>query len=159
DAELAAHDPALGLNRVHRQPTALEDPVVSLPVRLEAPFDAVLVAVERVGVLHDELAHPEEPAARPRLVAVLDREVVPELRQLPVRADLTRQERECLLVRHGKYEAPPRTVGDVEDLGDPGAAGRLPELDRREERREELLAADPVHLLADDLLDLPVDAP
>ena len=37
--------------------------------------------------------------------------------------------------------------------------GRLPELDRRQQRAEELLAADRVHLLADDLLDLAVDPP
>ena len=39
------------------------------------------------------------------------------------------------------------------------AAGRLPELDRRQHRREHLLRADRVHLLADDLLDLAVHAP
>ena len=41
-----------------------------------------LVAVERVRVLHDELADAEQAAARARLVAVLRLEVVPGLRQL-----------------------------------------------------------------------------
>ena len=53
-------------------------------LRSKLCVEPVLVAVERVGVLHDELAHAEQAAARARLVAVLDREVVPELRQLLV---------------------------------------------------------------------------
>ena len=50
-------------------------------------------------------------------------------------------------------------VGDVDDHRDLVAAGRLPELDRREHGREPLLGADRGQLLADDLLDLPVNAP
>ncbi len=80
--------------------------------------DAVLVAVERVGVLHDELAHAEEPAARPRLVPVLDREVVPELRQLLVRLDLARVEGDRLLVRERQDEVAAVPVREVEDLRD-----------------------------------------
>src|SRR5256885_3671441 len=48
-------------------------------------------------VLHDELAHAQQPAARPRLVALLRREVVPELRQLLVRLQLPRVEGHRLL--------------------------------------------------------------
>ena len=59
----------------------------------------------------------------------------------------------------GRTNSAARAVGDVEDLGDLVAAGRLPELDRGQHRREELLRADRVHLLADDLLDLAMDAP
>ena len=99
DRQLAAHDPALRLHGVRLDPAALEDPVVRLAVLLEARLGALLVAVERVGVLHDELADAEQAASRARLVPVLDGEVVPELRQLLVRADLARVERERLLVR------------------------------------------------------------
>ena len=128
-------------------------------MRAEAPLEPLLVAVERVGVLHDELAHPDQAAARARLVAVLGLEVVPGLRQLPVALELARVEREGLLVGQRQHERPAGAILDVEDLGDPVAAGRLPELDRRQHRREPLLRADRVHLLADDLLDLPVHAP
>ena len=159
ERELAAHDPALGLHVVRLDAAALEDAVVGGAVALERRERALLVAVERVGVLHDELADAQEAAARPRLVAVLGLEVVPELRQLLVRLDLARVERERLLVRQRQDEPPAGAVGDVEDLGDLVAARRLPQLDRRQHRHEQLLRADRVHLLADDLLDLAVDAP
>ena len=159
DRQLAAHDPALRLHRDRLHPAAVEDPVVRLAVLLEAGFRALLVAVERVGVLHDELADPQEAAPGPRLVAVLDLEVVPELRQLLVRADLARVERERLLVRQREDVVTAAPVGDVEDLRDLVATGRLPQLDRGQHGCEELLAADRVHFLADDLLDLAVDLP
>ena len=53
----------------------------------------------------------------------------------------------------------PRAVLDAEDLRELVATRRLPELGGRQHGREHLLRADRVHLLADDLLDLAVDAP
>ena len=50
-------------------------------------------------------------------------------------------------------------VGDVEDLRDLVATGRLPQLDRGQYGCEKLLGADRVHFLANDLLDLAVDLP
>src|SRR5262249_12467169 len=137
----------------------LKDPVVRPFVRPEALVQARLVTIERVRVLHDELADAKQPAARARLVAVLGLEVVPGLRELPVALDLARVERERLLVRHRQHELPARAILHVEDLGDLVAPGRLPELLWRQDGREPLLGADRVHLLADDLLDLPVHAP
>ena len=128
-------------------------------VRAEADLEAVLVAIERIRVLHDELADAEQTPARTRLVAVLRLEVVPGLRQLPVALKLARVEGEGLLVGQRQHELAARAILHVEDLGDRVAAGRLPELDRREHRREPLLRADRRHLLTDDLLDLPVNAP
>src|SRR5207244_10328767 len=124
DAELAAHDPALRQDVVRLQLTAGEDRLVRLAVRLEALLDALLVAVEGVRVLHDELADAEQAAARARLVSVLDREVVPELRQLLVRLDLARVERDRLFVRH--REDVGRAL-DAKELGDLDTAGRLPQ--------------------------------
>src|SRR5207253_254333 len=115
EAELAAHGPALRLDVVGLEAAALEDPPVRAAVRLEALPRAVLVAVERVRVLHDELADPDQTAAGPRLVAVLHREVVPELRKLLVRLDLPRVERDRLLVRHRQDEAAAASVLQVED--------------------------------------------
>ena len=102
--DVAAHLAALRLHLVHLEAAALEDPVVRLRVELEVPVEPLLVAVERVRVLHDELADADEPAARPGLVAVLRLEVVQHLRQLPVRLDLGRMERERLLVAHRQDE-------------------------------------------------------
>src|SRR5205823_10661448 len=84
DRELASHGPALGLNVVRLESEALEDAAVRAAVRLEAPLYAFLIAVERVAVLHDELADAKEAAAGTRLVPILDLEVVPELRELLV---------------------------------------------------------------------------
>ena len=154
-----AHHPRLRLHGVIGDPAALEDAVVGRLVGAEALLEPGVVAVERVAVLHDELADANQATARARLVAVLGLEVVPALRQLPVALKLARVERERLLVGHRQDEPAACTVLGVEDLGDLVAAGRLPELDRRQHRREPLLRADRVHLLADDLLDLAVDAP
>ena len=79
-AMLAAVDrcPSPVIARV--QGAALEDSRVRPGVAVEAHVEARFVPVERVGVLHDELPDPEEAAPRPRLVPLLRREVVPDLR-------------------------------------------------------------------------------
>src|SRR5262249_24886859 len=142
DAELPAHDPALGLDVDRLDPAALEDPPVRLTVRLEAPAHALLVAIERVPVLHHEFAQSDQRAAWRRLLAILRLKVVPELGQLPVRADPARMECERLLVRQREDVAPAGAVLEVEELRDPGPAGRLPELDRRQYGRQHLLSTD-----------------
>ena len=85
---LAAHDPGLRLDLVDLEPAALEDLLVGLRMELEALVQPFGVSIERIRVLHDELAHSQEPGARPRLVALLCAEVVPALRELFVRLDL-----------------------------------------------------------------------
>ena len=67
-------------------------------MELEALFQPFGVSIERIRVLHDELAHSQEPGARPRLVALLCAEVVPALRELFVRLDLPRVEGHRLFV-------------------------------------------------------------
>src|SRR4029453_13271673 len=85
---------------------------------LEAGANAIFVTVERVAVLHDELADPEEAAARPRLIPGLGLEVVPELRQIPVALDFARVERDRLLVRERQDEVATGPVLEMEDLRD-----------------------------------------
>ena len=159
DRLLPAHHPGLRLDLRELEARALEDAVVGALVLAEGDFQPGLVAVERVPVLHDELAQPQEPAARARLVPLLDREVVKELRELAVARDLLRMERHRLLVRHREDVLAPLAVLEPEELGDVVAARLLPELERRQHRHEHLLAPDRVHLLADDLDDLLVHAP
>ena len=154
-----AHLAALGLDLEELEAAALEDAVIRLRVLAEALVQTGLVAVERVGVLHDELADPKQPAPGPRLVPVLRLEVVPDLRKLLVRLELERVEAHRLLVAHREQEAAAAVVLELEEHSDPVAARLLPELGRREHRGEHLLAADRVHLLADDLHDLLVHAP
>ena len=151
--------PTLGLDVVRLKPAAGEDPFVCLAVRLEVRADALLVAVERVGVFHDELAQPQEAATWTRLVPILRLKVVQELGQLPVAPDLARVERDGLLVRQRQDELATRPILEAEDLGNRDAARRLPELGRSEHGHQHLLAADRVHFLANDLLDPPVNPP
>ena len=125
----------------------------------EALVEPGLVAVERVGVLHDELAKAEQSSPRARLVTVLRLKVVPDLRQVLVRLDLPPVEGDRLLVRERQDVVAARAVLQAEELRDRDPSRRLPELSRSEDRHEDLLRAEGVELLADDLLDLPVDAP
>ena len=70
-AAAAAHDARLGRHLDHLEAAALEDALVGDGVLAEALVEPGLVPVERVGVLHDELAHADQPGARPGLVAEL----------------------------------------------------------------------------------------
>jgi len=141
------------------EPATLEDPLVRAFVRLKAHVEPGLVPVERVRVLHHELADAKQAAPRTRLVAVLRLEVVPGLRQLPVALQLERVESERFLVGEREDVVASVAVLQLEELWDPVAAGLDPELCRRQHGREHLLGADRVQLFADHLLDLPVHAP
>ena len=159
DRLVAAHHPRLRLHGIGLEPAALEHPVVRVEVLAKADVETFVVTVERVGVLHHELAHAEQRSARTRLVAHLRLDVVEDLRQLLVRLQLARVERDRLLVRQREDERAAVAVLDLPELGNVVAPGRLPELRRRHDRHEHLLPADRVHLLADDLDDLLVDPP
>ncbi len=122
--------------------------------------EAFAVAVERVGVLHDELARSQHPGARSRLIALLDLEVVEDQGQVSVgahgRADVAGDD---LLVGHRQNHVGSATVVELEELIDLVASRSPPRLGWVEDRHQHLLAADRVHLLAHDLHDLLVNAP
>ena len=99
------------------------------------------------------------PAARPGLVALLRAEVVPELRQLLVRLQLACVERHRLLVRERQDERRPTRSLSLKTSGIAILPLELPQLRRSQHRPEHLLLADRIHLLADDLHDLLLDAP
>ena len=129
-------------------------------MQLVGGVEGVAVAVEGVGVLHDELARAQHPGARPRLVAPLGLEVVQQLRELPVRAHVARDvEGQVLLVRQGQHELGAAAVLQLEHLVDVVAAAGPPELGRLEHGHQHLRRADGIHLLADDLLHPAVRAP
>ena len=156
----AAHHPDVGLDAVPLQAAAIEDRVVGAGVALVGDVEARAVAIERVRVLHDELARAQDAGARPRLVALLRLEVVDAERQVAVGAhELRDVHRDALLVRHREDHVGAAAVVQLEQLVDLVAARAPPRLGRHEHRHEHLLRADRVELLADDLLDLAVHAP
>ena len=156
----AAHRPHVGLHPVPLQPAAVEDPVVGRAVLLVAHVEPLGVAVERVRVLHDELARPQHTGARARLVAALELEVVEDQRQVAVGAhDLGHVRGHDLLVRQRQHEVRALAVLELEHLVDVVAPGAAPDLRRADERHQHLLRADRVQLLAHDLLHLLVHPP
>ena len=115
-------------------------------LRLVAGVEPGLVAVGAVGVLHHELADPDEPAARARLVAPLGLEVVDLLRELPPRPDdVGQQQADDLLVGHGQDHVASVAVLEPGQLGPDRvvAAARPPDVGRVDDRHLDLLAADP----------------
>jgi hypothetical protein len=63
----------------------------------------------------------------------------------------SRVQRDDLLVRHRQHHVGAPAVLELEQLVDAVAARPLPRLGRVQDRHQHLLAADRVHLLADDL--------
>ena len=156
----APHHPHVRLHPIPLEARAVEDAVVGLDVQLVGAIEAVRVAVEAVGVLHDELARSQHPGARPRLVALFGLEVIEDLGQVAVGANLARHvEGHVLLVCHRQHEIGAAPVLQPEDLVDVVAARSLPELGGLEHRHQQLGRSDRVELLADDLLRLAMGAP
>ena len=129
-------------------------------MRLELHIEPGGTQVERVGVFHRELANPQQTTLGPGLVTKLGLQVVPELGQLPIRRQLGGEQREDLLMSHRQQQVglPAILELDEDPLDVVPAARLLPHLTGVHHREQHLLAADAVHLLADDLLDL-VDHP
>ena len=125
-------------------------------MQVVAAVQARGVDVEAVAVLHDELAHAQQAGLGPRLITELGLDLVPDLRQLLVAAQLVaRDGGHHLLVRHGEAQLRALAVLQAEHVvAHSGPAARLlPEFGGVQRGEQELLA-DPVHLLADDGGDL-----
>ncbi len=140
-----------------RQRAAVEDVEIGLVLAPVLRVEANLVNVEAVGVLHGELAHPDQAGPRPRVVTELDLDLVHQPRQVTVGVDLAlAQVRDHFLVSHGEHHVAVPAIGEPGQLGTDRvvAAGGLPYLARMDDRHQEFLAADRVHLFADDVLDL-----
>ncbi len=111
--------------------------------------------VERVGVLHHELATPQDARPGSRLVAVLRLDLVQRQRQILVgRVEVLHQQREHLLVRGPEKVVVTFAVLEPEDagavLGPP--VRRLVGLAGQQRGEVHLLRAHGVHLLANDPL-------
>ena len=156
----AADQAGVGFHWAEGQPAAGEDGLVRLVHLPVALLCAGFVGVERVGVLHDELAPAHQPEARPDLVPELGLDLVEVRRELPVGADLApHQVGDHFLVRRPEAEVPLVPVLEPEELLaiEVPAPGLLPELRRRGDRHEDLLRPRLVQLFADDAFDLPND--
>ena len=148
----AAHHPDVGLDPVPLQAAAVEHAVIRGAVALVGSVEPGTVAVERVGVLHHELAGPEHSGSRPGLIALLDLEVVEDQRQVTVGLDRGGYvPGDYLLVRHRQHHVRAPAVLELEQLRDRIAPGAAPGLGRMEHRHQHLLPPDRVHLLANDL--------
>gem|GEM_PF-5105152 len=88
----AAHRAGRGLDDHVLQAEPVEDADVGLAVRLIGALQPFVVEVEGVGVLHVELPAPQDPGARPRLVAELLLDLVEDDRVVLVRGVLALDE-------------------------------------------------------------------
>ena len=86
--DVATHVAGVGLDADRIEAHARERLRVRAMLRPVLLVEALPVPVDRVRVLHHELAHAQQASARTLLVAPLLLEVVDHRRQLPVREDL-----------------------------------------------------------------------
>ena len=159
--QAAAHHADVGADRDRVEAEALEDPHVRPVLRPVAGVEAGLVAVAAVGVLHDELADADQPAARARLVAPFRLEVVDLHRRA---GDTTSRCRRGARPTTSSWVIARTMSRPLRSLNRPssGPMASYRPLARHtsagmDDRHLHLLRADPVLLLADDLLDAVVD--
>jgi hypothetical protein len=158
----AAADRAGGrLDRAELQPAAGEDARVGFGHHVVLALAVGVVDVERVRILHDELAPAHQAEARPHFIAELRLDLVQVQWQVAVRAHLAAHDvGDHLLVRRAVAELAIAAVADAQQLLAVviPPAGLLPQLRRADGRHQDLLRAGAVHLLAHDPLDLADDA-
>jgi hypothetical protein len=151
-----AHDPNVARHHDGFKPKPLERSDVRSMLRLVAGIEACLVGIAAVGVLHHELANANEAAPGSRLIPPLRLEVVDHHRQLAIRLDDVGEEQcDDLFVSHREDHVPSAAVLEPAQLRPNRlvAAARPPDISWMDDRHFQLLAADAVLLLADDLFD------
>ena len=155
--DLASHHAAVRPDDDDRQAGAAEDAEVCGVVGFVLFIEARLVHIEGVAVLHGELAYPDEARAGARVVPPLGLDLVDEQGHALVAVDLaTGKVGDDLLVGHGEDHVAPDAVLEAAHLPVDGvvAPRLLPHIGGVDQRHQDLLASDPLHLLADDGLDI-----
>ena len=117
--------------------------------------------MEGVGVLHGEFAHADQAAAAAGLVAELGLNLIDHEGILGVAVGQIPGEMDGgLLVGHAQHHVRAGAVAEAQQLAAHGieAAGLAPQRGGHGHGEEHLLAADAIHFLAHDLLDLRGDA-
>ena len=151
-----AHRAGVGFDGEEVQAAAGEDTAVDGVVLVVGEVEARRVNVEGVAVLHEELADAEQAGLGAGLVAELGLDLVPDLRELLVGADLVAGEGgHDLFVGHAEAEIGAFAILKAEHVlaHRRPAAGFDPDLGGDKGGKKELLA-DGVHLFADDGNDL-----
>src|SRR2546428_494091 len=152
----AADGARAGLDRTEGEPAALEDAPIGVehvPVLAPRVLD---VHVERVRVLHEELAPAHEAEARPDLVPELHLDLIEVLRQITVGADFSPyQIRDHLLVGRAEAEVAVVAVLEPQELASVllPAPALPPELGRDDRRHQDLLLAGTVHFISHDIFE------
>ena len=158
--EIAADRAALRHHRDRLQPHARKGAQISDEHPVVGVLGAGKIHVERIGVLHQELAPAHQAEARPHLVAELPLQVIEIERQVFVGADIGAKDLgDHLLVGRPIEHVTLVAVLDAQHLLAVGlvTAALPPELGRLDGRHQELdcartvlfLADDPAHLLED----------
>ena len=156
--DAAADLPRVRLHDRRVQSESIEDAFVCLvhdSVRLP---HAVLVAVDRVRVLHQELAYAKHPEPGTELVAVFPLDLVDVLRQVTIGREVGgRHQGDDLFLRGAEDEVAIVTIRQLEERVpvEVVAAGRPPRIGRKDDRHPQLDRTCLVHLLTDDGLDPP----
>ncbi len=152
----SAHYPRRGFDGHGVDAATGEDLAVGLEVALEGAVQPLRVQVERVRILHGELAHAHESRLGARLVAKLGLDLVPDLGELLVAPQLARHRGEDLLRRHAQNQVGVPAVLQPEHLLADGipATTAPPDLARVQRRESALLGAHGIHLVAYDGGDL-----
>lgn len=159
-AARSADRAGVGRHGAELQAQALENALVGGVHDVVAALGAGLVAVERVGVLHGELAPAHQPEAGAAFVAELGLDMVEVQRQLAVALDLVaRDVRDHFFRGRLQDEIALVAVLDAQQLRAVlfPAAGLHPEFGRLHHRHQQLDGAGCVHFLADNALDLTDD--
>src|SRR5690606_36575402 len=153
----AAHRARRGEHDLVADAEPVEGADVGLAVLLVGVLEAVVVEVERVGVLHEELAAAQDAGPGPGLVAVLGLDLVERDRVVLVGGVFALDHvGEELLVGGPEQVVGALAVVEPEErvaVLRP-AAGGLVVLAGQQRGEEHLLGAHPVHLLADDAGDV-----
>ncbi len=156
-ARIAADRAGVGLHGAERQAEPREDARVRVVHVAVFGVERGRVGVERIRVLHQELARAHDAEARADLVAELHLDLVEVDRQLLVALELrAREVGDDFLVRRAVAVPGVLAILDLEELSAKllPAAGFVPELLRLHRRHQELYRAGAVHFLAHDRLDL-----
>ena len=155
-AGVAADLAGLGLDGAPLETAAGEDPRVRVVHVLVGVLEVVGVGVERVRVLHQELAGAQQPEPGPELVAVLPVDLVEVDGQVAVAGVLAGDERGDHFLGGGR-EAEPGVLAVVEPEHERPvrsvASGAGPQVHGLDDGEGDLLGAGGVHLLAHDPLD------
>ena len=148
---------AVAAHRLQRHSGAPGDAPERLVVSAVLALQPGLIAVQGVGVVPAELAQPKQAAARAQLVPEAGPHLEHQRGELPVGGDF-RGGVECQrrLVGRRQHQVTLAAVAKARRSRvefRPAARG-LPQLRRLDQRQRQLLAADPLQLLAHDLLEL-----